>query len=275
MEALKIKSTGAGPSRLAYIGSVVDVIKAHLPENLADKRFSAADFAAAFELGTPQNKHSLGECVVLNGQCYTTSTDKNSSDYYKMIHGDTFMTSGIFILPKNNKPTHQINQTFLKSCDILALYEQIYSTVKQAFAFVGTVTFENLHSTAICKAPIDGNNIFEHKAEYYAKPERREKNTKAFIMGVMTDFAQTEQSEVNQELEVVLYRNPFDVSQALTHHAHILTLKSTAKKWQDITPKDADCSLHLFADGSSVKEINIDIFVISGLDDFSEKNIKK
>lgn len=273
MDELKIKSLSAKPSRLAYIGSVVDVIKAYLPKNLENKRFSAKDFAAAFELGTPKDKHSLGECIALNGQCYTTSTDKNSPDYYKMIHGDSFMTSGIFILPKNNQPTYQLQQNFSKASDVLSLYEQIYKTVKQACAFVGTVKFEDFHSTAVCKAPIDGRNIFEHKAEYYAEPELREKNVIAFIMGVMADFADTEQAQVNKELEVVLYRNPFDVSQALTHHAHILTLKNSVEKWQSIKPEDAQRSLHLFADGSTIKEINIDIFAISGLDDFSGKNI--
>lgn len=272
MDGLKIISTGASPARLAYIGTVVDVINAHLPKNLENKRFSVASFAAAFELGTPKDKHSLGECIALNGQCYTTSTDQKGLDYYKTIHGPSFMTSGIFILPNGVKPTHQIQQNSLKKAlPILKLYEQIYANVKQACAFVGTVIFDDFHSTAICKAPIDGKNIFENKAEYYAEPEIREKNMNAFIMGVVADFADSDQTLLNKELEVVLYHNPFDTNQALTHHAHVLTLKKPVEKWQTISPKDAGRSLHLFADGSNIKNINIDIFAISGLDDF-EKN---
>lgn len=265
---ISIKSTGNPPSIAGHIGSVSDVIAARVPENLRHRRFKASDFAFGFELGTPKEILSLGESILLNGICYATSTDGSSAEYNKTISGPDFMTSGMFLIPHEAKPSHH---AVLReaSLPLLDCYTAVYQAVQRPLAFIGLVHFETLHATAIGKPPIDGHNIFEHQNAYYPHPEIKEKNVLGFIIGAITDYRDQPFTEINQQLEVVLYNNPAEKSSDLTYHAHVLTLKRQAGSVHEITPSLSDRVLHVFCAGTSVRSLQVDVFTIQKLKDFS------
>ena len=67
--------------------------------------------------------------------------------------------------------------------------------------------------------------IFAHKEEYFPNPETKMDDVIAFVIGVLTDFEDPGLSEINKQLDVVLYKNPSDSGSVLSSHAHVLTLK--------------------------------------------------
>ncbi|MGV8119442.1 MAG: hypothetical protein AB2L14_06720 [Candidatus Xenobiia bacterium LiM19] len=264
-----LESLGGGAARLGHIGSVTDVIAARAPEALISRKFKAADYKYGFELATPRDVNSLGEAQMVNGICYANSTDSSSPDYNRTISGPEFVTSGLFLVPHGVKPGCRVKYEAGDSPLLLMdFYTWLYQRLRQPAAFVGVVEFADFHAAAIGKAPVDGKAIFEHKEAYYPFPEIRSNSVPAFIMGAFTDYGEAHLAEINAQLEVVLYRNPFDAASALSHHAHVLTLKHKVERIEDIGPDKADRVLHLFADGTAIRTITADIYTISGLDDY-------
>lgn len=267
-----IETTGRGAARLGYIGSVIDVIAAMLPDNLSSRKFKAADYAYGFELATPRDRYSLGEALIVNGICYATSTDKGSPDYNHTIFGPEFITGGMFLIPEGLEPSHRVRYEAGSSPLSLAdFYAEMFKSLKQPSAFVGVIEFAHFHATAIGKPPIDGKNIFEHKTDYFPHPEITGNNVSAIIIGAFTDYGEAKLSEINRQLEVVLYKNPFDAGSILSNHAHVLTLKQPVGRIEDCRPENADRTLHLFADGTSIRSIHAEIYTISGTDDYKDR----
>lgn len=266
---LAIEATGHGPAKLGHIGSVADVLRGNVPHPLSTRKFQAAEFSFGFEMASPRDLHSLGESVLVNGVCYTTSSDKSSSDYSHTIYGREFLTGGMFIIPRETKPSHLL--TFKAdgySCTFSHLYSILFDAVKQPFALAGFMDCVSLHGTAVGKPPIDGQAIFDHKAEYFPNPDLQLTNVTAFVIGVVTDYREKGLSRINKQLEVVLYKNPFETNSVLSTHAHALTLKQPVKCLDDITPHQVDKTLHLFAAGTVLRFLHADLYTISHLVDY-------
>jgi hypothetical protein len=262
-----IEELNAGAARLGHIGSVTDVIAARLPEALSGRKFKAPDYKYGFELASPRDTASLGEALIVNGLCYATSTDLSSPDYGRTISGPEFATGGMFLIPQDAKPSHRVSFNAGDTpLPLIDFYRELFGRFRQPMAFVGAAEFSDLHGTAIGKPPIDGRAIFEHREYYFPWPEPRARNVPAFIIGAFTDYREASLEAINAQLEVVLYRNPFDAASVLTHHAHVLTLKSAVGRIDEITPGMADQTLHLFVDGTLIRSINADIFTIGSID---------
>ncbi|MBF0502914.1 MAG: hypothetical protein HQM09_22455 [Candidatus Riflebacteria bacterium] len=275
---LVIETTGHGAMKLGYIGSVVDVLAARLPDALSCKRFIAADHLFGFELASPRDKNSLGEALIVNGICYATSSDNTSPDYNRTIFGNEFVTGGMFIIPPGAEPSHKCSTSADGSpFSLIDFYTELHKTVKQPLAFVGLAECASFHGTAIGKPPINGNAIFNHQSEYFPNPETVSNNVAAFVIGVLTDYENTELSDINKQLEVVLYKNPFSSGSGsvLSNHAHVLTLKQPVSRIDEITPDLVDKALHLFPDGTSLRSLRADVYTISSLIDYQDKNIKE
>ena len=275
MDNLLVTSTGTGPSQLGYIGSVMDVIAGKISPALDGKIFDAQNYLYGFELASPHNKYSLGEAIIVNGSCYATSTDKKSPDYGRTIYGPKFTTSGMLLIPHQAKPSYKINlDSKTKPLPLLDFYKQIYDKINRPLAFIGLVTFSNLHATAIGKPPIDGMNIFANKELYYPLPAIVSSNTPAFIFGVLTDYRQNQYEDINKQLEVAVYRttHPGDTtnSSSLTNHAHVLTLKQSITEISAITPQLADKTLHVFTDNTTITSAQLDVFTINSLDNYQK-----
>lgn len=262
-----IHKTGDGPSELGHIGTVVDVIRAVLPEEVTSKRYNANDFKMAFEMATPKSIQSLGESVIVNGYCYATSTDAASLDYGRTISGQEFTTGGIFIVPLDALPAYQVKIHGKKA--MIDFYNELYGKVLYPLAFGGIFHFSAFHGVAIGKAPIDGKDIFLHKSSYYPFPEVRAENVYGFVIGAMTNFQGHE--KVNEELKTVLYKNPMDTSSLLVHHAHVLLLKKKVEKIEEIIPSIVDQTLHLFIEGTEIISGKVEIYTISGVKNCIQK----
>ncbi|MBF0408085.1 MAG: hypothetical protein HQM10_12060 [Candidatus Riflebacteria bacterium] len=269
---LKIEQTGNSAVSLGYIGSIKDVLAAQLPDALLSRTFLAEDYLYGFELASPRDKLSLGEALIVNDTCYTTSSDKTSSDFNRTIFGHEFLTGGMFIIPRGIKPTHKCTfQTDGTPIALMDFHKELYAAVKKPLAFAGIGELAELHGTAIGKPPLDGKAIFDHKDEYFPVPEIRINNVKVFIIGVLTDFGEKNLSSINRQLEVVLYKNPFDSVPGIDNHTHVITLKQSVKRVEDIRPDTVDRTLHLFADGTAVRFLQADIFAMSHLVDYQNR----
>jgi hypothetical protein len=268
--AISIHSTGHSSAILGHIGSVEDVIAAKLPDEMTCRRYQANDFTMGFELATPQNLSSMGEAVIVNGLCYTNSTDSSSSEYGKTIFGKEFTSGGVFLIPREAKPSHQaqVNETI----PIIQFYDQLYQEIAHPLVFAGLFHFSDFHGTAIAKPPLNGRNIFTHKKEYYPHPDVRRKDVWGFVIGAMTNFIG--HPEINRELKTVLYKNPMDAPSSLVHHAHVLILKKEIDRLEEILPPVVDQTLHLFIDGTSILSGQAEVFMVGGVKDYLMKGKK-
>jgi hypothetical protein len=266
---LNITATGHGASRLGHIGTVADVINADLPKELLHQRFDAANYAYGFELATPKTPSSIGDSILLNNLCYTTSTDDKSTDYQQLIYGKDFISGGMLFIPHEAKPSHHFTMPADNTLDFMMIYNEIYATVNQPFVFVGLAHFITLQGTAIGKPPIDKHNIFQCKEEYYPYPNSLLTHANAFVMGGATNYGNKHFEEANKELEVVLYKNPLDVSAELTYHAHLLLLRQAIDDFSQVSPDIATKVLHLFAEGSTLSFIKGDIYTVDAVDDYT------
>lgn len=268
---LLVHETGNGPTELGHIGSVIDVIRATLPQEVTSKRYNAKDFKMAFELATPKSLPSLGESVIVNGYCYATSADATSLEYGQTISGQEFTTGGIFIVPLEALPSHRVEIDEKKS--MIDFYNELYAQVAHPFAFGGIFHFSTFHGVAIGKAPIDGKEIFLHKSSYYPFPEVRVENVYGFVMGAMTNFQGHE--KINDELKAVLYKNPMDTSSDLVHHAHVVLLKKKVEKIEEIVPSIVDQTLHLFIEGTEIQSGKAEIYTVARVKNYLQKQKDK
>lgn len=265
MTQLSIEKTGESPCIVKHIGSVQDVIQGKISRAITNKKIKASDFAFGFEVATPKEISSLGEAVVVNGQCYVTSTDSSSSDYNKVIHGPEFVPGGLFIIPHGVKPTHLANLP--KGADPLFFddfYQLLYQEISRPFACVGIFSFETFHGIAISKPPINGENIFSNKEKYYENPEIRQKKVNGYVMAVVAKG----EDQKKYKLDTVLYQNPLDEKSSLVHHAHALILNRPLEFIDDLTPDCVGQCLHLLNEGTKVNFLEAKIFTIQSVDRF-------
>lgn len=235
------------------IGSVVDTIKGVVDPKLREKWFTAKDYLYGFEAASPKGLSSIGESVLVNGTCYATSSDQ-------VIYGEKFVTGGIFLLPKGAKPSCHL--TMDNPIDLEGLIDAIYDKVKRPVAFVGLLQSETLNTIAIAKPPIDGLNIFENKQYYFPNPPKLLHKVPCFVIGVITSYSDPKWKDLNKQLEVVLYKNPFDKESTLTSHTHCLVLKPGVTQIKEIIPSTVEKCLHLFIDKTTIKSGRLDLFAL-------------
>lgn len=254
---LNITETGLASITAEHIGTVQDVIEGAISKEQMSKKIKADAFAYGFELATPYEQSSLGESIIVNGQCYTTSTDEKSPAYGQVIHGQKFIPGGVFLIPHNTQPTHKAllsNQTI--SCN--EFYSKLYQQVKKPYTFVGLFRFKTICATAISKPPIHNKNIFLNKESYYTFPEIKLQNVFAFVIGVVAPKEDLEKTH----LETVLYNNPFDKKSSFVFHSHTLLLHHPIQDIQSIAPQNVNYCLHLLSEGTSIQMVNVDLFTI-------------
>lgn len=224
---------------LSVYGSVQDVIAGRSAEVLP--RLNATDYRYGFEVASPIDKDSIGEAVLVNGYCFSASTLEG--DNGKTLSGQTFVSNGVFLVPDSAKPTHTFSSNMPVNMD-----DFVAQALQQAQApclYVANVVFQTLSATYIARAPIYNENIFEHKDVYYCHAPKLYHNIHAWIIGVVTDYHNPELENTNQSLEVVLYRNPFEHSSALSNHTHGITLHHPVQV-TDIHPNVVENVLHIF-----------------------------
>lgn len=269
MVNILLRPTSHSSITAGHIGSVIDVIKGYVPESLAHRRFNADAFKYGFELASSEDVNAFGEAVLVNGFCYSTSTNQQSKNYLQTTAGESFVTSGLFLIPKEAEPTYRIQQSFTESCLLHDAYSAIFAQVKQPFAIAAMFEFETLTGNFIVKPPIHGENIIENIEKFCPYPPQTISTTSAFLVGAVADFSDTRYKDLLEKLNVVLYKNPFDKQLNITTHTHCITLKKDLDDVQDITPILVDKTLHVLSEQSRIKSIKGEVFAVGDMMDFA------
>ncbi len=243
---LSLKKTTTDWSNLGVIGSVEQVIAGTIDPSLKNRLFNASDYRYGFEIGSPHSFASLGETVLVNQTCYTTSTDKHDH-YQQTIHGKQFCTSGIFIVPHAARPSYIMTPEPSDQDLAYQLFcEKIYSTTQQPALFVCLARFKTIYFTSIQSPPIAHKNIFTHKSIYYgANSTSHLTDTHAFIIGIVSNLTKDDPKLLN-ELKVVLYQNPLDIRNELTMHTHGLVLNQLIHRPEEIEPTNVKKTIHVY-----------------------------
>lgn len=264
------KRTGQAISA-GYIGSVSNVIQGSVPAALTTKRFQADKCLYGFELASPQSIESMGEAVIVNGYCYTTSTDSNSSRYGQTIHGSSYYTSGLFFIPRGALPSYTCQKVFIPPMTLESLFNDIYAEVKHPFFISGLFEFKFLECTAIAKAPIVNENIFENQALYYPNAPLQLKTVQVFLTGAVADFNSNIglEKKLLDSLNVVLYHNPFEKKKhTLTTHSHGVTLCQPVKSIQEISPERVGKTIHVFSTTSFLSSMQAEIYLVGSMKNY-------
>jgi len=256
------------PSVMGYLGAIEDVIDGWVSESLQERRFLANGFQYGFQAGSPQSFLSLGEAIALNDTLYAARTDRIDVQN-RLIWGGDFVTSAFFIIPHGCTCNYKVAQNSLVD-SFEVLYEEILQEVVSPYVFVGTAIFSEVHVTAMTSPPIKKETIFESYETYFREPVQIQKNITAFVIGVVADFSNNNFLDINKKLRVALYRNPFDETKGPASHAHVLTIKQWVDHPSNIHPDDAFNIYHVFP-VSRVEKIQLEIFKIGDVEDFSDK----
>jgi hypothetical protein len=251
------------PVSAFVIGSISDTLSGRVDPRLQKRRFLAADYSFGFEAASPRSLSSIGESVLLNGTCYATSTEEESSDYGKVIFGPEFVTGGMFLLPKNAMPTHSL--TLNASMSAENLYQAIYEEVGRPVAFTGIFEASSLYTMQIGKPPIGGLPIFKHRDYYFPSPHETLQNKHVFAVGVIASFSDPKWKSLMKELELVLYNNPDDKNLALSSHTHCLILNKK-KEISKIVPSDVERCLHVFTDQTILKSAFLRLYTLEKIE---------
>ena len=118
-------------STLQYFGSVEDVIAGNVPKTSRDHFIKASDFNVAFEVGSTltDNWNSLGEFLAVNGYAYSRNTDSSMKNYYKPMSGETFITTGVVMVPKGVSPT--TTEESKTELGFNAVYDNMYQKIER------------------------------------------------------------------------------------------------------------------------------------------------
>lgn len=265
MEPISFKQTSKNGLTALHIGTVVDVIKAVVPDSLKNLRFSAGDYSYGFQIGSPKNFASLGEALLVNQTLFACSSDKTSQDYGSLIAGEEFVTSAIFLLPKNAEPSYEVKVHLEKGITLYDLYDVLYKKIQKPIALTGFISFSKFHANHIEAPPIDGLNVFENPSIYYTRPQIQKNDEYGFVVGVMTDFDNKKFEILNDKLETVLYKNPNEKKELLSFHLHVLTLNQSCIQESQIDKRHAKQVLHLFADNTEIIKADLKIYVIEDI----------
>ena len=261
----KINQLNNRSETLAYIGHVNNVINGEIPDNLRNKRFLASNYDYGFELGSPQSIYNLGECIMLNGMLYSSRTDISRTERDPLMWGPEFVTSGIFLIPKNTAISCKAQYfSFDKENSLAELYRAIYDEIKGPFAVVGCIELAKIHAEAITRPPIKKENIFQNSDDYYEEKKYVDTDVNLAIMGVISDPNDEKLKSINQELSSVLYYNPFADKNKLLTHTHGLLLNKSIIDIEKVHPKDAKEVFHV-QDNSLLRYAKLKVYKIKGL----------
>jgi len=253
-----------------HIGSVADVIEGSVDLRLKGRRFSAQKFQYGFEVGSSLNFDAMGEALLVGDKLFSTCTDPKHERYGQLVSGDEFVTNGLFVISLNTAPSFQLKMASKNGLPLEQVYRQIYQKVAKPFAFCGWMKFASFHATFIEQSPTKGKNIFDNRGFYYSRPPMLRGKEYGFAMGVVADFNDTVMRDVNASLQTVLYHNPFEKSNQLSSHAHIVTLDTSCETESAISGGHARECLHLFCEQSAVTQADLKIFTIESVEDYLE-----
>jgi hypothetical protein len=227
---------------LHAIGSVMEVLTGTPPAR--PEGVSMQGFLAGFEAGSPHGVDSIGEFVGFHGIAYARST-REGAGYGALLYGDRVISNGAVFLREGVQSDATVEVD--KPVALSALYEDFEQRLGGPVCFVGTALFDTYHVTAIGRAPVHRENIFEHRQTYYPHPPRIEGNVPAAMMGCAAALSKLGKP-LDTELELVLYENPAEPPAHITAHTHALQLRRPVRSLVDVAPALAVNVDHVLSD---------------------------
>jgi len=266
MPAINLTKLSDKKNLLSSIGSVDNVIKGVVPDELKDRRFLAADFQFGFELGSPQGILNMGECILFNDLLYSSRTDATRAERDPLMWGPEFVTSGIFLVTKENEPNYQASYCSIdESLPLRDFYTRIYAHTGLPFAVAGCAELALLNSRSITYSPIEKENIFEHEDKYYTEDAHHDPHRSIAFVGVVSDFANSKEQQINDQLRKVLYYNPFNKQSGdLVSHTHAAVLSRPIVDIRDVHPGHVQDVIHLM-DDSLIRYAKAAVFTIEDI----------
>lgn len=270
MESVTLRPLSTKKNVMAAVGSVANVIGGVVPEELKNRRFSAASVRYGFELGSPQGILNMGECILFNEILYSSRTDATRSERDPLMWGPEFVTSGIFLVPLDCEPNFEASYCSLDNNPTLGtIYREIYEKVGGPFAIAGCAELALLNSRSITYSPIDHENIFEHEDKYYTEDAHHDPNRNIALVGVVSDFNNAREKQINDRLRTVLYYNPFNrQSGSFISHTHAAVLSQPVVELDAVRPHHVRDVIHLM-DDSIVRYCKARIFAIEDIAEFT------
>jgi len=251
------------PSAEFYcINDIRDVIAGKRPKDPSKLWIKASDYAYGLGNGSMDTIQGLGEEVLINGVTYTKSADQAAKNYYQLSHGDKFMTTWAFLMSKEARPNFNLKSTQLKQpLTVLEIYHLIYQDIKKPFFITGSLQCDMLKSSAIAKAPIEGQNIFAHPNIYYPKTNSL-KNQSVGMVGIVANLGELTPNFA-QKMHKVVYDNPLESKpDILTTHEHGILLKQIVNDIKDIPICAVKDIQHLFTE-TLVSAFHLNIYIIT------------
>ncbi|NDD58899.1 MAG: hypothetical protein EBZ47_06585 [Chlamydiae bacterium] len=267
MDKIVVEFLKSGCGALGAIGNIQNILCGNFPDHLCLNYFQSKEYACGFGYGSPKDLDSIGESILVNGTCYTQSTDPDSELYNKLIHGQEFLTSNYFLVSQGSAPTFSAKGSDVQ-LEIEALFKMLVNAIKTPIAISGLVTFETLRGSCMGKAPIHKKLIFENKSEYFPFSEIHKNKTCAFIMGVVSDPSESSWEIINKKLQTVTCKSPLEDTPSLLQHIHVLILDGPCKSEESISSSITAQCIHLALKGSVILNLNLNIFPIKDIKDF-------
>jgi len=249
-------------SNLKVIGCVNNVIEGVAPDKYRGKYFDCDHFLYGFEVAAINEINELGEATLVNGNCYVSATNKTEKC---LIYDKKFISTGLLLIPKSEKANCNVTGVDL-NIPLEQFILDLYKRLNKPFAFAGIAKFNCLSSTHMTKAPIYNENIFQNNEQYYSEGNKEATNVSVFIIGVVTNYNDTESKEVSEQLKVALYHNPYEDTNALSSHTHGVVLNEHLSNIDELSPENVEQSVHIFNKGSSISSIEAEIFLIKSVE---------
>lgn len=264
MSSLTITATGNPSSILQSIGSAQNIINGYFPHSMEGTFYQTQDFDCGFGMASPIDKNSLGESILVNGRCFTQSTDQNSDLYKKLIYGHEFLSSSYFMIPKNRYPSHvaSLSQGQYKLVD---LYQEVYEKIHQPIAFTGLITFKQLEGISIGTPPIHNQNIVKAPGQYYPFPAVVGQDAYGFITGMISNSQDYNFNQIHEKIQDAIYTKDQSKESLYSFHSHVLVLKEPCKKKEEITPSIVSHCLHVLDHKTIVSAVDLEIYIIQDL----------
>lgn len=261
-DGLRVTRGTGSPVALRYVGDVRDVLAGRVPPG-SDRWIDAAPFRFGFEVGSPIGVSSLGEFLTVNGIAYAKSTDERSPDYYRVVRGRRFVSTGGAFIARDERPSFLATYRGARGAasTVGALYEALYEQVGQPFCMAGPASFQTFEAIAISRAPVLGEALMDNRARYYARGAVKEPDVEAFLVGCVARFDGVRDPSLRDGLQRILYRNPFDTSSGSTSHAHVVILSRRVTASSEVVPEVVRDVQHLLSQ-STLSRFDAEVFTI-------------
>lgn len=259
IELLKKNNTGM---TISIIGTIQKVLSGTLDPQWKSATFDASPYKMGLGAASPESFESMGEGIIVNGQCYATLTGRSTSQAMKTAGKKTFYSMLMSAVPNETLPNYVSGEV---KCEEEEMYDFIASLYKQAshsIAWRGLVKCSRINTMILTKSPIYGVPIFENRDEYMVNKVFEEPSW-VYMVGAYTSDDLPNKSLVEELKERVFYVNPLDEKTEVYTHTHGLILKDRVAPSEKIPAELVTHAVHILNAGTFITDIMfLELYII-------------